>query len=218
MTGSDLKFARTQRGWTQQQAARNLRVTQAYLSMLESGRRPVPDELALKFAARFNVSPLALPLEQNRSRDLAADLGALGYPGFAYLTAPARNPAAVLLDALRRTNLEARVVEALPWLVSRFAEMNWNWLVPRLKVRDRQNRLGFVVTLARELAERRTATATAEVLRQLESRLQSSRLLAEDVLSGSLTEPEREWLRANRSQPAKFWNVLSDLRVEHLNA
>jgi len=46
--------------------------------MLENGRRQVPDELAVKLAGLLRLSPTALPLEEKRSHDLAADLGALG--------------------------------------------------------------------------------------------------------------------------------------------
>jgi transcriptional regulator with XRE-family HTH domain len=220
VTGSELKSARHGRGWTQEEAARKLRVTQAYLSMLESGRRAVPDDLALKVANVLPVSPVSLPLRQERSNDLAADLGALGYSGFAYLAASKRrNPARVLLDALTCTRTSPRVFDALPWLVYRFAHMNWGWIVPRIKVRDLQNRLGFVVTQARRMAEEAGDTATADALRQVVSGLERSRLLAEDTFSGSaLTNAEREWLRENRSDDARFWNVLTDLRLEQFDA
>ncbi|PYU12152.1 MAG: transcriptional regulator, partial [Acidobacteria bacterium] len=42
MNGRELKEARLHRGWTQQQAAGKLGVTQAYLSMLEHGHRVLP--------------------------------------------------------------------------------------------------------------------------------------------------------------------------------
>ncbi|HVZ18271.1 MAG TPA: helix-turn-helix transcriptional regulator, partial [Terriglobales bacterium] len=219
MTGSDLKLARAQRRWTQQQMARRLRVTQAYLSMLEAGRRPVPDDLALRVARLVEVSPLTLPLEQRRSTDLAADLGVLGYPGFAYMQGgKPRNPASLLLDAISREHLDARVAEALQWLVFQYAEMNWNWLIPRVKVRDRQNRLGFLVSLARQLAERKDNPQREAHLKDLEERLQRSRLLHEDTFGAQLTGPERDWLQTQRSEQARFWNVLSDLKPEFLDA
>jgi hypothetical protein len=50
------------------------------------------------------------------NENLASDLAALGYPGFAYLRAsPKRAPAEVVLSALQVANLEPRLVEALPW-------------------------------------------------------------------------------------------------------
>ena len=51
MTGRDLRDARQRMGWTQEETAEKLGVTQAYLSMLESGRRAMPYELARLAAA-----------------------------------------------------------------------------------------------------------------------------------------------------------------------
>jgi hypothetical protein len=48
---------------------------------------------------------------------------------------------------------ESRVVEALPWLVYAFPLMEWDWLIEEMRLRGRQNRLGFLVDLAIELAE-----------------------------------------------------------------
>jgi hypothetical protein len=46
---------------------------------------------------------------------LAADLAALGYPGFSHLKASTRGaPAEVVLAALQVANLEPRLIEALP--------------------------------------------------------------------------------------------------------
>lgn len=218
MTGADLRKAREAKGWTQVQAAKRLRVTQAYLSMLERGRRSLPDDLAANVARLLPVSPITLPLDRNRSSDLAEDLGALGYAGFSYLASRLqRNPASVLLDALSRKVFDARVAEALPWLAFEFAQMNWKWLLPRVKVLDRQNRLGFLVTLARLLAEGKKDADRVRKLTVLESRLEKSRLVAEDNMGSQLTNTETEWLRTTRSAEAKFWNVLSDMRLEHLH-
>ena len=60
-----------------------------------------------------------------------------------------------MLEALNEPNLDARVVEGLPWLAMTYADMDWDWLVRNAKVRDRQNRLGFALSLASELSERR---------------------------------------------------------------
>jgi transcriptional regulator with XRE-family HTH domain len=46
MTRKDLKEARLKAGWTQKQAAQKLGLSQAYLSMAESGVRAISDELA----------------------------------------------------------------------------------------------------------------------------------------------------------------------------
>jgi len=77
------------------------------------------------------------------NRRLAAELAALGYPEFSHLPERRRNPAEVLLEALAQNDL-ARLAEALPWVVLNYPDLNWNWLVPRVKANDLQNRLGFV--------------------------------------------------------------------------
>jgi hypothetical protein len=51
--------------------------------------------------------------------------------------------------------LEVRVVEALPWLVAEYSDLDWAWLMREAKLGDVQNRLGFLVTLGRQLAEKR---------------------------------------------------------------
>jgi hypothetical protein len=128
----------------------------------------------------------------------------------------AKSPAAVLLSALRSDRLEPRSAEALPWLVATFPDLDWDWLVPRVKTQDLQNKLGFVVTLARQLAELTNAPAVG-VLREQEDALARSRLVREDVFGRTtLTEAEKRWLRAHRPPEASHWNVLSSLTAKHL--
>jgi len=145
-------------------------------------------------------------------------LGELGYSGFAYLKGrEALNPAEVLLLALDTDNLDSRVVEALPWLPFRFPELDWDWLTRQAKLRDRQNRLAFVVGLARRMAEAKDATSLAEDLGGRVVALERSRLAREDTLCReSMTEAERRWLRSHRSVDAVHWNLLIDLRLEDL--
>jgi transcriptional regulator with XRE-family HTH domain len=107
MTGRDLRDARQRKGWTQEETAEKLAVTQAYLSMLESGRRSMPYALARLAVETLHAPPTALPLHAHLfeaplgSKKLSLQLAALGYPGFAHLRAKARrNPAEVLLTAL----------------------------------------------------------------------------------------------------------------------
>jgi hypothetical protein len=121
------------------------------------------------------------------------------------------------LSALLTPNLETRVVEALPWVVWRYPDMNWKWLSEHAKVHDAQNRLGFVLLLARELAERKEDSATAARLRELEPYLERSRLAREDTLCrDTMTQAERRWLQEHRSSDARHWNLLTDLRAENL--
>ncbi|MGH9473140.1 MAG: helix-turn-helix domain-containing protein [Terriglobales bacterium] len=224
MDGNRLRELREQRGWTQRQAAKRLRVTQAYLSMLESGRRPAPPRLLHALAQVFDLPPTALPLPSAASEmpdsQLAEALAALGYPGFRHLASgagPMRNPADVLAAALCQPGLDARVVEALPWLVLEYSDLDWNWLVREAKLRNLQNRLGYVVLLARKLADKVARPEAARQLHEVEQALEQSRLAREDSLAGAaLSEAERQWLRERRPTEARHWNLLTDLTVEQL--
>ena len=44
MTGQQLREARKLKGWNQQQAAQRLGVSQTYLSLLEKGKRRMPEK------------------------------------------------------------------------------------------------------------------------------------------------------------------------------
>ena len=222
MTGEMLRAARQQKGWTQAQAAREFGVSQGYVALLEEERASRPMDSRLVMVRKLGLPPTALTPWRVRSMDgdrLASRFGRSGNPGFAHLARSrraTRNPAAVLLNALQVDHLEARTVEALPWLVATFPELDWDWLVPRAKASDLQNRLGFVVTLARQLAERSKSPA-AESLRARELDLERSRLVREDAFGrSSMTDAERRWLRTNRPESAAYWNVLSNLTAEHL--
>jgi transcriptional regulator with XRE-family HTH domain len=222
MSGTQVRDARRSRGWKQADLAGRLGVSQPYVSLLESNRRAVPPRLATKLVSVLGLPPTELPVSPKSAplpSELAARaLGALGYSGFAHLASKhALNPAELLARTLRHKNVEARVVEALPWLLVRYPTINWNWLVPYSKQHDLQNRLGFVVTLARELAERRGDAVAVDALKKWEGLLEDSRLQKEDSLAGdSLTDAERRWLRANRSAEAAHWNLLSNVGAETL--
>ena len=226
MTGTQLKKNRKEKGWTQAQTAKYLNVTQGYLSLLEQDERPLTENLIKKAVRVFGLPAGKLPtgknltnLPQLSEENLAAALAAIGYPGFSHIN-PARlkNPTEVLISALSFNKLDARIVEALPWLMLQISELNWKKLVRAAKVTDLQNRLGFVVTLARKTAEKMGERQKAESLKRKEKSLADSRLLKEDTLcSDSLTKAEIKWIRQNRTSEAEFWNVLSDLKVEHLS-
>lgn len=160
-----------------------------------------------------------MTVETNSEAVLAADLAALGYPGFSHLKArQKKNPAEVLLSALNARDLNSRLTEALPWLLLEYSNLDWQWLVKEAKVRDLQNKLGFLVSVARRLAERQGNSEKAEWLRSKEATLKRSRLLREDTLChDSLTRAEREWLDTRRSEDAKYWKLLTDLTPEHLS-
>ena len=222
MTGAALKSARLNSKRTQEEAASKLGLTQAYLSMVERGHRPVSSALAAHALKVFDLPPTALPLEMEDSQtwnqdELSADLGALGYPGFAYLRGkPKRNPAQLLFHSLNQSDLDARVVEALPWLTSRYVDMDWEWLMRNAKLNDRQNRLGFVVSLAAKLADKAGDAGRSKKLTDYQALMDRSRLVREDTLCyESMTEAERKWLRQNRPPEAEHWNLLTDLDVRH---
>jgi transcriptional regulator with XRE-family HTH domain len=226
MTGLELLRARGKKGWTQQEAAPRLGVSQSYLSMLEQNKRTVPNSRVEQVLAVYDVlSPLALPLQGEENwgglgdQEVAEQLSGLGYPGFSYMRNRATwNPAELLVAALTKDELESRLSEALPWLVLKFSTMKWDWVVPQMKLHDSQNRLGFVLTLARLLAERVGNSAVSQQLSNLEKVLLPSVLLRELTFCHEhMPQAERRWLKENSTLEAKQWNVLSDLSPEHLS-
>ena len=113
--------------------------------------------------------------------------------------------------------MEVRVIEALPWLVVEYSDLDWEWLIREAKLRDVQNRLGFVVTLARQVAEKRGDASAASRLREIVEVLDRARLVREDTLcQASLSEAERRWLRRTRPVEAIHWNLLTDLNARYL--
>ncbi|MGH9837609.1 MAG: helix-turn-helix domain-containing protein [Blastocatellia bacterium] len=227
MTGQRLRAAREQKGWKQEEAALRMGVSQAYLSLLESSKRRVPGKLAARAVRVYGLSNALLPLgatsDQITPSDedtLASDLAAMGYPGFSYLRSrrKKKNPAELLLSALNTSDLDSRIIEALPWVVLTFPDLDWQWLINGAKVKDLQNRLGFITGVARRLAEQRGEHEKAALLASEEVRLERSRLLREDTLChDSLTQAERRWLRKNRPREAAHWRLLTDLAPEQLN-
>jgi len=226
MTAYEFKLARKKIRLTQQAVAERLGVSQAYVALLEKGKRRIPDILARKAVTRLRMNPLALPFKEytrNLSAQyLAQQFASLGYPGFGSLRAAwKRNPVQVLLDALGQDNLEARLIEALPWLLTNYGNMseaNRTWLVEQARLRNLTNRLGFVVALAKEVFFRKGENTSERYhsLAMLEARLRENRLDREDTLCQSLSPNEQQWLRETRPEEARFWHLLTDWRPEHL--
>ncbi len=124
----------------------------------------------------------------------------------------------MLLHALDTEDLNARVTEALPGLPLTYPDMDWDWLTLRAKMRDRQNRLGFVGLLARDVAREHKNTLLESTLDKQVAFLERSRLAGEDTLcKSSMTQAERAWLRTHRTDAAVHWNLLSDLTTEQLS-
>jgi transcriptional regulator with XRE-family HTH domain len=225
MAPAEMKQGRERVGWTQQAAASKLGVSQPYLSLLEAGNRRVPAELAMKAVELYGTPATALPLDESFDppssldvQGLAEDLAGLGYPGFSHLHSKrTQNPARVLFHALAQNDLESRFVEALPWVISRYPKLNWEWLVRRAKLYCLQNRLGYVTHLAYQLAERKSDRSAMDLLGPPQSLLEKARLAAEGTLChDSLSQAERSWLRRVRPPDAAHWNLLTDLQSGQL--
>lgn len=225
MSGLQLKQARKARGWTQAEAARRLKVSQAYVSMLERERRSLPDGLRRRAVQTLSLPLTALPFRGEAARrnatedEFAVQLASLGYPGFAHLKqTPRWNPAELLMAMLARPNLSARLVEAMPWLPRFFPSLDWPWVLQQAKLDGTQNRLGFVVRLAQLLAGNRGDAETVERLQPVLTTLHDGRLAKEDTLcQEDMTQVERRWLREYRNPEAAPWNLLSDLKPEFLD-
>lgn len=226
MTGHQLTQYRKQNKWRQARTARELGVSQTYLSLLENGKRPLAERLEKKAVRVFGLSPTKVPakleafdLRPVSDDRLAADLAALGYKGFSHLKrSRLKNPGVVLLSALNSPKRDARLVEALPWVVLAFPDMEWKELVKTAKAHDLQNRLGFVTNVARRVAEFRDDRETAAKLVRRESELEHSLLAREETLCNeSMTKAERNWLATQRSDEAKRWHLLTDLSPENVN-
>ena len=219
MSGEQVRAFRKELQLSQQKAARRWKVSQPYLSLMEHGHRRVPDRLARSLVAGERRLATALPLKSVVDvDDLPVLLGTLGYPGFAYLEDPktASNPAAVLLASLKAPYLPARVTEALPWLLVTFPSLDWGWLLDQVKLSNVQNRLGYLVGLARDVANSKGETAVASKLDDVQRRLEESRLAKEDSLGRYLTEVERQQLREHRPESAAHWNLLTNLKSSDL--
>ncbi len=220
MTGHALRQARINAGMTQVEAAARLGVSQTLLSLMEKGERSVTPAVAELAVQHLQATPEELPFsfELRHSDDqLAADLGALGYPGYGYLQRRLRNPAEVLFDALDRPDLDARLVEALPWLPLEYPNMDWSRLTAEAKLRNRQNRLGFVVALAAKVAKKQARRDLAQRLSHVVKTLEEARLAKSDTLcQESWPRRHRQFAHKQRSALAAHWNLDTRLTEENL--
>jgi len=226
MTNEQLKAGRLKAGMTQKQAAAALGVSQPYLSQMEVGQRPVIPELARSATTLYQLPATALPMPESLPQgeiadaaQLAQQLAGLGYPGFAHLRPRKTNPAVVVLEAVLQKDLETRLAEALPWVLLSYPDLDWSWLVRHAKLEDAQNRLGFLVSVSKILAEGRPDLETSFTrLSAIEQQLERARLAREDTLCrDSMPTAERRWLKENRSALAKHWNLLTGLTAEQLS-
>jgi hypothetical protein len=148
--------------------------------------------------------------------ELASALARLGYEGFEHLSkrAKAYNPAYLVVGTLVHPDLEVRIVEALPWILSTFHDLDWIWLIAQCRLLNIQNRLGYLVVLARQLGN-----STADVdLKNALFNLEESRLVAEGTLCReSMPTAERDWVRRHRSSEASHWSMLTTLTADQLS-
>ncbi|MGH9583924.1 MAG: hypothetical protein ACRD4O_13415 [Bryobacteraceae bacterium] len=152
-------------------------------------------------------------IEKMNPEQLAAELAALGYPGFAYLKqqGSGKDPGGILIAALEQENLEARLFEALPWLVLAYwQEMDSEWLLQQATLRGVQNRLGFVVTLAKKAGRKIDVDSRrGRTLEALEVALKEHLLSREESLH-EMNQAERNWLEGHRPKEARDWKLLTD--------
>ena len=123
------------------------------------------------------------------------------------------------MAAVAKNDLEARLAEALPWVLVQFAcDLDLAWLVTQARIHNLQNRLGFLVSLARRCAGANPPPSSSErALGALVHELERSRLANEDTLcEGPLPPARRRWLMERRTPDAAHWNLLTDWRPEHV--
>lgn len=222
MTGVALGRARKREGISQVQAAKLLGLSQPMLSHIETGKRNVSLEVAQRATEVFGDDPTALPvnpLPRHNDEMLASELGRLGYPGYAHLSSRLRNPAEFLLDALDHPDLDVRTTEGLPWVVLTYPHLDWSWLLREVKLRNRQNRLGFIVSLANKMALQNDVFVLFSALEPVLRDLEDARLVKEDTLcQESWPLSRKQHVRAVRSKLAAHWNLdtrLTEVDLEH---
>ena len=91
-------------------------------------------------------------------------------------------------------------------------------MVEQAQVRGLTNRLGFAVTLAKQIAERKAMT-TSDVyhaLNKLEQVLHRTRLAEQGTFcQDQLSQRQREWLQETRPEAARQWSLLTNWQPEH---
>jgi hypothetical protein len=128
------------------------------------------------------------------------------------------NPAEAVLNAVVKRDLDTRLVEAVPWVLSTYTDLDWDWLRDHAQLRNAQNRLGYLVHLASETSRTTLARESAVVvLSKWKKELEEARLASEGTLCrDSMPEREKTWLRKNRPEAAVHWNLLTSLSADQL--
>jgi transcriptional regulator with XRE-family HTH domain len=215
------------KGWrkamklTQVAAAKRLSITQAYLSQIETGARELTPELRRRMVALYSLPASELPTGATDRQDVTEDqlvreLAGLGYPGFSNRRAHAlaANPSEVLLSAVTKRDVGTRVMEAMPWVAGTYPDLDWKRLVNEAKLRNAQNRLGYIVTLAHHKLQ---DSNVKDVLRPWLAELEEARLAKVTTLGReSMPEREQEWVRKHRPTLARYWNLLTTIKPDDL--
>ena len=225
MKAEQWRAGRRAAGLTQVEAAASLRVSQPYLSQLEKGLREAGRDLMRKATRLYRLSPTALPIHDGRdlklsgSSDLQREIASLGYPEFEHVAGRAlTNPAEVVLRVVTQPDLDVRLVEAVPWVLATYTDLDWDWLRDHAKLRNAQNRLGYLVHLAARTAASRPDGADAvQTLSGWQDELDEARLIREGTLCrDSMPAAERVWVKTNRPSAAAHWHLLTTLTAEQL--
>ena len=163
-----------------------------------------------------NTVPTAASSASPRSTATSPRSAGLGYPPFAHLRKHDQdlNPALVVVGALAHSDLEVRIVEALPWVLATFDDLDAEWLVAQCRVLNLQNRLGYLVALALQVKGTGAVTHLELALEEL----RKSKLVHESTLCReSMAQAERTWVRQHRSVEATEWALLTTLSADQLN-
>jgi hypothetical protein len=161
----------------------------------------------------------SLDFRASDRRDLQRDLASLGYPGFEHIRAKVfSNPAEVVIRIVTQPELDPRLVEAVPWVLATYTDLDWNWLRDQVKLHNAQNRLGYLVHLAIEMAGVwPESTRALRILSGWQQELDEARLVREGTLCReSMPAAERAWLKTNRPAAAAHWRLLTGLTAAQL--
>lgn len=161
--------------------------------------------------------PADIVIFEGRLVDCGIELANFGYPGYAYLKSgqPQFAPDDFLLIALSAKNLGTRTAQGLIWVPFKHFQTDWIAAFSTAQERELQNRLGFAI----EVAQQRAAMlGFEEAAGQLSTALQKMEPAPNEttLCHDGMTKAERNWLRNNRPETAKKWNILSDLLPKHL--
>lgn len=159
-----------------------------------------------------------LTLNEAQNNQWADDLATMGYPGYTHRlwqlsqrTPP--DPTSFMITLLNERAVSARVVNGFPWVLFHFAlAIDWEALVKYAVEHDRQNRLGFLVTLAAEYAEKNGERERAARLNHYQEVLNRVRLDQDDTffdehVSMFQSESGRQWLELYRPEEARYWRL-----------